>query len=840
MKKMLSIFLAITLLASLVGNCFIAEVQALSTTYSVSSSYASSSFYSNLCNVELTGNLRTDIVNVALSQVGYYEGNANGDYDGGNSGTYNNYCEYNYWYHNYVSSGMPVGGSSAPWCATFVSWCARQAGVSESIIKNSTAAGHGAAYFNLQYAAGGSQASDGTGFLGNYYTPKPGDLFYKSDWSHVGLVWYVDGSYFYTIEGNTNNNGSSQGNGVYSLRRKIADCYFGVPNYPNTSITHTIDNSYGTNFTAYPKAKITAENIFDAYHGQIDSTSWIGTSDKCTIHEVYTDGCCKVTYPLDAGGTKTVYSKISLFDTHTHSYTGVRVYENAHPHRISQRCVDYTTCGGWVWTDEYYEVKTCEQCWYVDFDIGASSVSVKVGESKTISATLSGCLPDSAVMYRSFSPDNDVAEVTIKNQQATFTGLKEGTTSFSLTVYSDSTKSHVIGTTTIPVSVTGCESSGHNYVYKVTTTPTTSANGKLTGTCSICSETTTLPIPKFSEVFYTYKVVKAATCTTAGTGRYTWNTTTYGNYYFDVIIAATGHSYSYKTTKAPTTSAVGTLTGSCTKCSSTTSVTLPKLTTTDYSYAVTKAATCTTTGTGRYTWKTTTYGSFYFDVTISALGHNYASGSCTRCSASDPDYAVDPDAPQIIVGSATAFTGNTVSIPILIKNNPGITSMKLKIAFSSELTLTSISYNSEIGGQFQMPQTMTSPVTLNWVNGMEDAEGDWTYATLTFAVAEGTSSGTTANITVTYDPDDVYDITESNVSFAVQNGCVTIMDYMPGDITGDGKVNNKDVTRLLQYLSDWDVEVIEAALDITGDGKVNNKDVTRLLQYLSGWDVEIN
>ncbi|MBR5923150.1 MAG: dockerin type I repeat-containing protein, partial [Clostridia bacterium] len=64
-------------------------------------------------------------------------------------------------------------------------------------------------------------------------------------------------------------------------------------------------------------------------------------------------------------------------------------------------------------------------------------------------------------------------------------------------------------------------------------------------------------------------------------------------------------------------------------------------------------------------------------------------------------------------------------------------------------------------------------------------------------------------------------------------------DYIPGDINGDKAVNNKDLTRLFQYLSDWDVEVNEAALDVNGDGSVNNKDLTRLFQYLSDWDVQI-
>jgi hypothetical protein len=35
------------------------------------------------------------------------------------------------------------------------------------------------------------------------------------------------------------------------------------------------------------------------------------------------------------------------------------------------------------------------------------------------------------------------------------------------------------------------------------------------------------------------------------------------------------------------------------------------------------------------------------------------------------------------------------------------------------------------------------------------------------------------------------------------------------------------------------VDVDSAALDVNGDGKVNNKDLTRLQRYLKGADVEI-
>jgi len=86
---------------------------------------------------------------------------------------------------------------------------------------------------------------------------------------------------------------------------------------------------------------------------------------------------------------------------------------------------------------------------------------------------------------------------------------------------------------------------------------------------------------------------------------------------------------------------------------------------------------------------------------------------------------------------------------------------------------------------------------------------------------------------------EIYCVITDSQGYSVTTDTVILsLSVLPGDINGDGKLNNKDVTRLMQFLAGWEVEAV-AAPDINGDGKLNNKDVTRLMQYLAGWEVEI-
>ena len=161
MKRRISQVLVVLLIVATILPMFRYEASAMS--YSGSSSYKAGKYYRQLTNVTLTGNQRTDIVNVAKSQVGYQEGSSSSQLAGTSYGG-RNYTEYGRWY-----------GLQDMWCAMFVSWCANTAGVSTSIVPKHAYTPSGLQWFKDR----GRAYSRSTVAKGNY-TPQPGDIIYFS------------------------------------------------------------------------------------------------------------------------------------------------------------------------------------------------------------------------------------------------------------------------------------------------------------------------------------------------------------------------------------------------------------------------------------------------------------------------------------------------------------------------------------------------------------------------------------------------------------------------------------------------------------------------------------
>lgn len=205
------------------------------------------------------------------------------------------------------------------------------------------------------------------GGWGNYAEIKHNDTF-KTLYAHMISFCVVNGSYVkkgqkigemgqcgYTtgphLHFEVYKSGTRVNPEIYLTSDKRVNDY----HFSGDTSTHKRDTNYATNFTAYPKRKISGSEIYYSDHTMYSASAWIGTTDKCTIHEVYTDGCCKVSYPGSGGKTVTMYSKYEYF-VHTHVYT--ERYESAHPHKIYNQC----ECNHYYYTGATKTLSTCAEC----------------------------------------------------------------------------------------------------------------------------------------------------------------------------------------------------------------------------------------------------------------------------------------------------------------------------------------------------------------------------------------------------------------------------------------------------------------------------------------------
>lgn len=157
-------------------------------------------------------------VRTALLQVGYREGQ-------NKDGSWNNIQKY--------SPAVPglEWSQGQPWCATFVSWLALQAGLASIYPRSASVP----AIWNW----GGT-----TGIRSDY--PAIGALAIFGNLQHVGWVVWFDRNYIWTVEGNTNDNGSPEGNGVYLKQHLRTDPWvhgYVLPN-PAALVLPSADPAY--------------------------------------------------------------------------------------------------------------------------------------------------------------------------------------------------------------------------------------------------------------------------------------------------------------------------------------------------------------------------------------------------------------------------------------------------------------------------------------------------------------------------------------------------------------------------------------------------------------------
>ncbi|MCX5237216.1 CHAP domain-containing protein [Streptomyces prunicolor] len=145
------------------------------------------------------------ILGIARAEKGHHEGRK--------SGHWNNDQKY-----SDQTPGLEWSDFQA-WCATFVSWSAMKAGLA-ALYPRTASCETGVAWFKRRkqfstYPAVGAQV-----------------FFGASGGTHTGLVYDYDDEFIYTIEGNTNDDGGAEGDGVYEKKRRRKDSYVYGYGYP--------------------------------------------------------------------------------------------------------------------------------------------------------------------------------------------------------------------------------------------------------------------------------------------------------------------------------------------------------------------------------------------------------------------------------------------------------------------------------------------------------------------------------------------------------------------------------------------------------------------------------
>jgi len=109
--------------------------------------------------------------------------------------------------------------------------------------------------------------------------------------------------------------------------------------------------------------------------------------------------------------------------------------------------------------------------------------------------------------------------------------------------------------------------------------------------------------------------------------------------------------------------------------------------------------------------------------------------------------------PTFYLDKVETKAGETASVGVYVKGNPGIVAAKLSVDYDSDkLTLISVE-DTELLKEFVPVDNLTKdPAVLLWEDSLAEADNtaNGKIATLTFRVSESCSAGDVGNITILY------------------------------------------------------------------------------------------
>lgn len=199
-------------------------------------------------------------------------------------------------------------------------------------------------------------------------------------------------------------------------------------------------------------------------------------------------------------------------------------------------------------------------------------------------------------------------------------------------------------------------------------------------------------------------------------------------------------------------------------------------------------------------------------------------------TVTEPEPEIDENAPQIVVSEAKAMAGDTVTVTVSLKNNPGFSGLNVYVTYADGLTLVEATNSTSL--------TFTNDRTMVW-DGVADYTQDGELMQLTFRISDTAEPGDYA---VKVNFIEAYTAELDDVTFATVDGAVQVLDFVYGDANGDGIVNTKDIILIRRHVAAKDpvtgesTVAVQAGADANGDGIVNTKDIILVRRHVAAKD----
>ncbi len=205
--------------------------------------------------------------------------------------------------------------------------------------------------------------------------------------------------------------------------------------------------------------------------------------------------------------------------------------------------------------------------------------------------------------------------------------------------------------------------------------------------------------------------------------------------------------------------------------------------------------------------------------------------SDTEEKRTEYDFELDEDCPAIIMPEISANPGETVSVPITLTNNPGITGLSLVVGYDTNNLKLVETENGDVfeNSEFSEDIRDDGSCKFTWEsNELNTTNG--TIVTLKFLVGE-----TAGDFDITLEINEAIAPNEEEQPFATVDGQLTNTgtSLETGDVNGDGEIDFSDGILVLKY----DVGLMtlndeqKTVGDVNGDGEVDFADAILILKY---------